>query len=124
LAEADRKRARYQEMAAADLITFDELRSALAQLDEARKTAERELGALHDRQEYISGLEQDRDALLDSLAEAAPDALDSLTPEERHRVYRMLRLEVIANHDGSLEAAGAFDSELSFCEKGIERPRL
>ena len=46
LAEAGRKRARYQKMAAADLITFDELRSALAQLDEARKTAECDLGTL------------------------------------------------------------------------------
>ena len=33
LAEADRKRARYQEMAVDDLITFDELRARLAELD-------------------------------------------------------------------------------------------
>ena len=124
LAEADRKRARYQEMAAADLITFDELRLRLAKLDETREMAERELRTLRDRQEYINELEKDRDALLDSLTEVAPDALDSLSPEERHRVYKMLRLKVIANHDGSLEATGAFSEEPSFCEDETARPRL
>ncbi len=38
----------------------------------------------------------------------APGALDSLTPEERHLVYKMLRLKVVANLDGSLEVSGAF----------------
>jgi DNA repair ATPase RecN len=108
MAEVDRKRVRYQEMAAADLITFDELRARLEELDEIHKTAERELKVLREHDEYLNGLEKDRDALLNSLAEVAPDALDSLTPEERHQVYRMLRLRVIANLDGSLEASGAF----------------
>ena len=108
VAEADRQRARYQEMAAADLITFDELRARLAELEETRRTAERELRALRDREEHLSELERDRDALLDRLEDAAPEALDALTPKERHQVYKMLRLEVTANPDGSLEASGAF----------------
>jgi hypothetical protein len=63
-------------MAAADLTTFDELRSRLAELDDTRRAAECELKALHDRQEYIHELEQDRNILLDSLTEVAPDALE------------------------------------------------
>ena len=51
-------------------------------------------------------------------------ALESLTPEERHQVYKMLRLKVIANRDGSLEASGAFADDLSFCQSETERPRL
>ena len=43
LAEADRKRARYQEMAAEELITLDELRGKLIDLEDVRATAEREL---------------------------------------------------------------------------------
>jgi site-specific DNA recombinase len=43
LVEVERKRARYQEMAASELITFDELRARLLELDETRETAEREL---------------------------------------------------------------------------------
>jgi hypothetical protein len=44
----------------------------------------------------LAELEADRDALLASLMDIAPIALDSLTPEERHRFYRMLDLRVIA----------------------------
>ena len=36
----------------------------------------------------------------------APEALASLTPEERHRAYGMLRLKVTAHSDGTLEADG------------------
>jgi hypothetical protein len=122
LAEADRKRARYQEMAAADLITFEELRARLIELDETRRIAERELKTLSDRQEHLNGLEQDRDALLDSLAEVAPDALDALNSQERHQLYRMLRLKVIANLDGSFEVSGAFGETLDLenLEEGLK----
>ncbi len=56
LAEVDRRRTRYQEMAADDLITFDELRARLSELDDIRATAERELEALRNRKEYLSEL--------------------------------------------------------------------
>jgi hypothetical protein len=59
LAEVDRKRARYQEMAAADLITFDELRTRLTELDDTRKIAERELEVLRNRNEYLEDLERE-----------------------------------------------------------------
>ena len=36
----------------------------------------------------------------------APEALRSLTPEERHQVYKMLRLRVIAHLSGDLELTG------------------
>jgi hypothetical protein len=35
-----------------------------------------------------------------------PDALDALEPEERHQVYKMLRLTVEVCADGSLEVSG------------------
>ncbi len=38
----------------------------------------------------------------------APEALDSLTPEERHLFYRMLGLKVIVRPDTTLEISGAF----------------
>jgi site-specific DNA recombinase len=102
LADVGSKRARYQEMAAEDLISFDELRAKLAELDEARKTAERELAALRDHEERVASLERDRDALLDSLEAQAPEALDSLTPEERRRWYGMLGLTAEVREDGTL----------------------
>jgi site-specific DNA recombinase len=61
LLEVDRKRTRYQEMAADYLITFDELRSKLSELDSVRPTAEKELEALRNHEERVVGLEKNRD---------------------------------------------------------------
>jgi hypothetical protein len=41
--------------------------------------------------------------------EMAPDALESLAPEERHQFYRMIRLKVVSHLDGPLEVSWAFD---------------
>jgi hypothetical protein len=117
LTEVERKRARYQEMAASDLITFDELREKLGELAETRDTAERELEAIRDRSSRLEELERDRDAVLESLVDVAPQALDSLSPEERNRFYKMLRLEVVVSPDGSLEVSGAFGDGLGVCER-------
>jgi site-specific DNA recombinase len=103
LAEVERKRARYQDMAASDLITFDELRARLLGLDETRKTVERELEIIGNHREHLAALEADRDALLASLMDIAPMALDSLTPEERRQFYKLLGLSVIAYPDCRLE---------------------
>jgi hypothetical protein len=40
-------------------------------------------------------------------AGVVPEDLDALAPEERHKLYKMLRLEVRAYPDESLEASGA-----------------
>ena len=93
---------------------FDLTRSVLpslrlTELNDIRKTAERELETLRDHAQYVNELEQNRDALLDSLERAAPDVLDSLTSKERHQVYKMLRLNSRVDSDGSLEIRGAFD---------------
>jgi hypothetical protein len=46
-------------------------------------------------------LEHDRDVLLEDYASQSPEALDSLTPEQRHHLYKMLRLRLVANEDGT-----------------------
>jgi hypothetical protein len=40
-------------------------------------------------------------------ASAIPGSLDDLVPEERHQVYKLLRLEVLAYPDKSLEVSGS-----------------
>jgi hypothetical protein len=124
LTDVGRKRSAYQDQQAEDLITIDELRSKLAGLEETRKTAQRELEALQYHQEHIAEREADRDALLESYAEIAPDALDSLTAEQRQRFYALLRLEIPLAPDGSFEVRGiAFPGGLrSVCEKDTPRP--
>jgi multidrug resistance efflux pump len=53
LGEIKGRRARYQEMAAAGLVDFDELRERLAGLDEARGDAERAFGAARNRADQL-----------------------------------------------------------------------
>jgi hypothetical protein len=92
---------------------YEELGEKLRGLDETRKMAERELKALRSRRERVEELERDKEALLESYAGMAPEALDSLLPEERHQVYKMLRLKVIAHVDRTLEVTGVFAEGLS-----------
>jgi site-specific DNA recombinase len=113
LADVDRKRARYQEMAAEDLIGFDELRARVAKLEETRTVAKRELRAIEHRWERILQLEQDKETLFDNYAGMLPDALDALDTPKRHRVYKMLRVEAAIDGDGSLEVSG---DVMSVCE--------
>jgi hypothetical protein len=58
------------------------------------------------RRETIENLERDKAALLEHYAGMTPAALDALEPEERHQVYKMLRLTVEVCADGSLEVSG------------------
>jgi site-specific DNA recombinase len=118
LGEVERKRAKYQEAFAADAVTLPELKAYLAQLDEIRKTAERELEALRNREEYVRELEAERDALLDSLEAQAPEALDSLAPEQRHQWYKLLKLRVDVYADGRVEIswAGSVGGNVAVCE--------
>ncbi len=74
---------------------------------------ERELRALHNRQEQIRQPEQDRETLLEGYAGLVPEALDGLDATERHRAYKMLRVEAAIDADGALEVSG---DVMSVCE--------
>ena len=123
LAEVEQMRSGYQDLAAKGLMTFDELGEKLQGLEKTRETAEGELEVLRSRRERIEELERDKEILLKSYASMAPEALDSLLPEERHQVYQMLRLEVVAHVDSTLEVSGAFTGDdLSKSETGHPSP--
>jgi site-specific DNA recombinase len=103
LSEVDEERRGFLRLAAKGRITDEELDEELAALEEARRTAERELDALRQHKERVEQMERDRDAVLDYYATLAPEALDSLTSEERHHLYKMLRLKVWVAKSGDLE---------------------
>ena len=63
--------------------------------------------------EQIERLEQDANALLEHYASMVPEALDDLTLEEHHRIYKMMRHNVIVYADGLVEITGAFDGLLA-----------
>ena len=45
---------------------------------------------------------------MESYARMTPDALDNLTPEERHHFYKMLGLKATIGASGSVELDGTF----------------
>jgi site-specific DNA recombinase len=121
LVEADSRRANFQDMAAAGLITFDELGAKLNALEETRKTARKELAAIKGRTERLRAIERDRAALLEGYAGLMPEALEDLDSEERHRIYNMLRLRVSAFPDGTLEVGGTLSDGHLVCKESTRR---
>ena len=126
LAEADAKRVRFQHAYAEGIIGLEDLKARLAELADTSTTAEQEIAALEGRLEHVRSLEQDRDAVLSDLEAAAPEVLECLDPEERHRFYKMLRLRVRLWPDRSLEITGAFPEPLrvesEVCTLSVSRP--
>jgi hypothetical protein len=60
------------------------------------------------RGEALQRLEHDRNALIESYAGMVSKTLEDLTPEERHRIYKLLRLDVRFRPDWPLENTGIF----------------
>jgi site-specific DNA recombinase len=94
IAEVDQERRGYLRLAAKGRMTDEDLDRELAELEETRKTAKRELETLRSRREEVEELRRDRDALLASWSGAVPKDLDDLTSERKNELYRRLRLEI------------------------------
>jgi hypothetical protein len=107
LAALDRKRGGYLDLAAEGILDRDELRAKLAELQEDRERANREIAAIEGRRERLEQMERDRETVMEHYAGMIPGSLDDLGPEERHQIYKMLRLEVLAYPDKSLQVSGA-----------------
>jgi hypothetical protein len=103
LSEVDEERRGFLRLAAKGRIADKELDEELAALEETRQTAERELQALRQHEKRVEEMERDRDAVLEHYAALAPKALDSMISEERHQLYKMLRLKVLVAKSGDLE---------------------
>ena len=102
LAEVERKRSSFQDMAAEGLIT----RGAPSETHLTRGNPQ---GSTHRtrctgiRSERVAAIERDAEAVLRDYAGLMPEALATMAPEDRHRVYKMLRLKVLVYPDGSGE---------------------
>jgi len=92
-------------MAADDLISLDELRAKLAELEETRTLAEQELGNLEHRRQRMVQSEVDKAELTQSFSSVVQERLEALTGERRHRIYKKLRLKVAVGKGGQLEEA-------------------
>jgi hypothetical protein len=77
-------------------------------LEGTRETARRELEALRSHRERLEDLKRNRDAVLESYANITSEALNSLSLEERNKLYKMLKLRVVLRDDGTPEVSGVF----------------
>ena len=97
-------------------MSHEDLDEALVELEEARTSAQRELEALKHHRERIEELERDKEALLDYYEGVAPGALDPLTPEERHRFYKLVQLQVRVHPGYGVEMSWAGGEGSNVCE--------
>jgi site-specific DNA recombinase len=104
IAAADRQRAKYQEMAAEELITFNELRERLEGLEEAKKTAHGELESISLHRQRLEELERSAEDLVRQYAAIVPESLDAISPEEKHQIYKTLKMRVLVNVEGTVTA--------------------
>ena len=86
-------------------------------LEETRETAQNELEVLDRRRERLDELERDKETILEYYTRMAPEALESLNPEERQRFYTLLRLRVDTEINGDLRLSGAFVPAPEMCTK-------
>jgi hypothetical protein len=77
---------------------------------------------LESERERLERLEHDKEAVLKYYEEMAPEDLETRTPEERHRLYKMTRLEVLVPAEGPMEVSWACEfptnSMPPFCGNG------
>jgi hypothetical protein len=102
IAAADRQRAKYHEMAAEELITFEELRERLEGLEETKRMAQGELESISLHRQRLEELECSADDLVRQYAAIVPEGLDAILPEEKHQTYKTLRMKVLVNIEGTV----------------------
>jgi site-specific DNA recombinase len=120
LQEANRMRSGYQDLAARGLLTYEELGVKLAALEETRTLARRELESLKERRERLESLKQDREAVLQAYANVTVESLERLSPEERNRLYKTLKLKVVIHDDGTPEVSGVFATDDHGDDHGLD----
>ena len=95
IAEVDRKRSAYQDLAADGLMEREELRAKLAALS-WQKAAEDGLGMLEERRRKVRELQQSREEILARYRDAVPEALEEADGKQRRAVYNTLGVTVWA----------------------------
>ena len=105
-------------------MTDEELAASLSELGETRETAERELEVAQARGEALTRLEHNRDTLLESYSGMVKEGLEDLTAEERHRIYKLLRLNVHARPNWPLEITGVFAEVAEEAEMSLSSCKL
>jgi hypothetical protein len=102
------KRARVLDQQSEGLITMDELKSALAAIEEERTALQDELSALDNAEVTYSQLLNKLDDLLERSRSGFFESV-IMTPEQRHSTYRDMGLHVELDDDGNPVISGEFE---------------
>jgi site-specific DNA recombinase len=124
ITEVEVERRGYHRLAVKGNMTDEELTAALSELNETLETAERELEATRAWGEALQRLEHDRNALMESYAGMISETFEDLASEERHRIYKLLRLGVRYRPDWPLEITGVFAEVGEGAETGSSKCKL
>jgi chromosome segregation ATPase len=120
IAECARKREAYQDRQAAGYMTLDELGKKLAELDEERETAQRELDKIQDAQGRIKELETGRRALLEAYGKGLLEGVEWFPPELRRAIYELLRVRITATRDEKLRINADVDAQVIRLTRNVE----
>jgi hypothetical protein len=104
IAEIDLKQERLLDLHLDGDITTEQFRAKSADLEAARVTAESQLQAARSRLARLKDLKKSKDALISHFASLVPQAMSELSSEEKNQIYKMMRLHVLAQRDGTLIA--------------------
>ena len=104
IAEIQAKQERLLDLHLEGDVTTEQFRAKSAELEDARTAAKDQLEAARSCLRRLKDLERSKDALISHYASLVPQGLAELWPEEKNRVYKMMRFHVFAHRDGSLSA--------------------
>ena len=104
IAQIDVRQERLLELHLDGDITAERFCVKSAELREARAAAEGQLEAARSRLSRLEDMERGKDAPISNYASLMPQGLVELSPAEKNRVYRMMRLRVFADREGALTA--------------------
>ena len=111
------KRSRYQDQEAEGLMTREELRTKLAELDEAIGMAEGEIEKLRSHEERIRTMEEAGEELIERYAKLIPEELQNLSPAEKRRIYQTLQISISVPQDGEIKIELPFPDDEDFCRE-------
>ena len=104
IAEIDLKQERLLDLHLDGDITTEQFRAKSAGLEEARVAVEGQLEASRARLARLEDIERNKEALIAHYASLVPQAMKELSSAEKNQIYKMMRLHVLAQRDGTLIA--------------------
>ena len=119
--ECDRKRSSYQDQQAAGYMTLEELGSKLAELDEGKATARKELDRLQEGRRRVEELEATKATLLTAYKDVLLyDGLQYFPPEIRREIYEAMQLQVTVPKDGPVRVKCDVNQQVIKMSRAVE----